>query len=188
MSTRRGAWVFNRVFDNGIPSDLVTTRRVGEFIKSVMPTSVTNNYFENKLNHRFDHRLYGLKPKHRAMAQHPTVNDDLPNRIACGSVIVKPNVKRFTKTGVEFEDGTFEDNIDLVFLGTGYKFGFPFIDKSVIEVKNNLVNLYKYVFPPDLKPSTLAVIGCIQPWGAIMPLSELQCRWATQVFKVIIYH
>ena len=112
------------------------------------------------------------------------VNDDLPNRIACGSVIIKPNIKRFTKTGVEFDNGTFEDNIDIVVMGTGYKFGFPFIDKSVIEVKNNVVDLYKYAFPPDLAQPTLVVIGCIQPWGAIMPIAELQCRWAARVFKV----
>ena len=53
-----------------------------------------------------------------------------------------------------------------------------------IQVKDNAVNLYKYAFPPDLQQPTLAVIGCVQPWGAINPIAELQCRWACQVFKV----
>ena len=44
---------------------------------------------------------------------------------------MKTDVKRFTATGVEFVDGTKEDNIDLVILATGYSFGFPFIDKEV---------------------------------------------------------
>ena len=150
----------------------------------MLPFNATSSLLESKVNGRFNHATYALKPKHRILAQHPTVNDDLPNRIACGSIIVKPNIKRFTKTGIEFEDGTVEENIDLVFLGTGYVFGFPFIDDSIVEVKNNFVNLYKYVFPPDSHPGTLAIIGCIQPLGAIMPLSELQCRWAARVFSV----
>ena len=42
------------------------------------------------------------------------------------------------------------------------------------------MTLYKYVFPPTNKHPTLISIGLIQPWGAIMPLSELQCRWAAR--------
>jgi dimethylaniline monooxygenase (N-oxide forming) len=30
---------------------------------------------------------------------------------------------------------------------------------------------------------TLAVMGLIQPWGAINPITELQARWAIRVFK-----
>lgn len=111
------------------------------------------------------------------------VNDELPNRIACGSVQIKPDIRRFLENGVEFGDGT-EVKADIIVLATGYVFGFPYLDKEVLEVRDNVVNLFKYAFPPDLHPSTLVIIGCIQPWGAIMPLSELQCRWAAQVFKV----
>jgi dimethylaniline monooxygenase (N-oxide forming) len=31
--------------------------------------------------------------------------------------------------------------------------------------------------------STLAVMGLVQPWGAINPITELQARWAIRVFK-----
>ena len=183
-STRRGAWILNRVGDNGIPGDLIFGRRITRQIFGLLPHNTLNNLIEGKLNKKFDHSLYGLKPKHRLTAQHPTISDDLPNRIICGSVKVKPDIKLITKTGVEFEDGTFEDNIDVIILATGYIFGFPFIDKDVIDVQDNQVDLYKYVFPPDLEHPTLAVIGCIQPLGAIMPISEMQCRWATRLWKV----
>ena len=74
-------------------------------------------------------------------------------------------------------------------LATGYRFGFPFIDKSVVDVKENRLPFYKYMFPPDLQHPTLAIIGCIQPLGAVMPISELQCRLATRVFKVrVVLH
>jgi dimethylaniline monooxygenase (N-oxide forming) len=111
------------------------------------------------------------------------VNDDLPNRIASGAVVVKPNVRKITKTGVEFEDGSLVDNIDVIILATGFKFGFPFLEEGIIEVKNNKVDLYKNMFPPELSPPSLAAIGFFQPLGAIMPIAELQCRWATRVFK-----
>ena len=67
-------------------------------------------------------------------------------------VVVKPDIKRFTETGVEFVDGTVEENI-------GYVFGFPFLEEGVIKVEKNKVDLY--VFPPQLNPPTLAVIGCV---------------------------
>ncbi|KAK3602203.1 hypothetical protein CHS0354_004721 [Potamilus streckersoni] len=182
LSTRRGSWVLNRITDNGAPIDMAASNRVVTYITSKTP-NLMNSYLAKLLNKRFDHKRYSLQPKHPPFAQHPMVNDDLPNRIICGSVQVRPNVKKFTETGVYFDDGTFEDNIDVVFLATGYIFGFPFLDKSVIDVKQNRVELYKYMFPPDLEKLTLAVVGCFQPLGAIMPISEMQCRLATKVFK-----
>lgn len=143
----------------------------------------TDEMFAKKLNERFDHAKYSLQPNFPPFSSHPTINDDLPNRIICGSIKIKPNVKKFTKTGVEFEDGAFEDDIDAVILATGYRFGFPFLDKSVIDVINNKVELYKSMFPPDLEKKTLACIGFIQPLGAIMPISEQQCCLFARVVK-----
>ena len=184
MSTRRGAWIINRVGDNGTPQDMLGNRRVIELLRQIIPRSIFLPIMEGKLNQRFDHALYGLKPEHRVDAQHPSVNDELPNRISCGMVVVKPDIKQFTETGVEFVDGTVEEKIDAIILGTGYVFGFPFLEEGVIKVEKNKVDLFKYVFPPQLNPPTLAVIGCVQPWGAINPISEIQCRWATRVFNV----
>ncbi len=183
LSTRRGAWVINRIADNGYPLDILARRRVWELRKNIMGASLLNRLAEHNLNKRFNHADYGIKPKHGPFAQHGTVNDELPNRIACGAIIVKPDIKRLTTNGVEFVDGTVEE-VDAFISATGYVFGFPYIKHPELEVKKNRVDLYKYMFPPSIKPSTLAVIGFIQPLGAIMPIAELQCRWATRVFKV----
>ncbi|GCB77915.1 hypothetical protein scyTo_0016764 [Scyliorhinus torazame] len=118
-------------------------------------------------------------------SQHPTVNDDLPNRIISGAILVKTNVKQFTETAAIFEDGTVED-IDVVVFATGYTFSYPFLDESVVKVNKNHVSLHKYVFPLQLEQPTLAIIGLIQPLGAIMPISELQARWATRVFRGLV--
>ena len=55
---------------------------------------------------------------------------------------------------------------------------------EIVQVDDNQVDMFLYAFPPDIKPSTIAAIGFIQPLGAINPIAELQCRWACQVFKV----
>ncbi|XP_074653875.1 flavin-containing monooxygenase 5-like [Tubulanus polymorphus] len=183
LSTRRGAWIFNRIHDNGIPIDISALRRVVETIKSHLPASVIDWLFEREVNRRFDHEMYRLKPSHRPTEQHPSVNDDVANRIICGAVQIRPNVEEFTETGVKFDDGSRVDDIDAVIYATGYAFGFPYLTKSVLDVKENKVDLFMNTFPPDLEQSTLAVIGCFQPLGSVMPGSELQCRWATHVFK-----
>ncbi|XP_053726656.1 flavin-containing monooxygenase 5-like [Synchiropus splendidus] len=182
LSTRRGAWILNRVGDNGVPLDL-NFNRVLNFARLWLPFGVFCHLAEKRLNQRFDHGLYNLKPSHRVFSQHPTVNDELPNRVLSGTVQVKPNIRRFQGSNVEFDDGTVVEDVDLVVFATGYKFSFPFLASNVVSVANNKASLYKYVFPPELEKSTLAIIGLVQPLGAIMPISEIQARWATRVFK-----
>lgn len=182
LSTRRGTWVLNRVGKHGYPIDMLISSRLTYYLSKICGSTIKNGYLERQMNQRFNHEMFGLKPKHRALSQHPTVNDELPNRIISGLVKVKGNVKEFTETAAIFEDGSREDDIDVVIFATGYTFAFPFLEDSVRVVKNK-VSLYKKVFPPNLEKPTLAIIGLIQPLGAIMPISELQGRWATQVFK-----
>ncbi|XP_048064530.1 flavin-containing monooxygenase 5-like isoform X6 [Megalobrama amblycephala] len=182
LSTRKGSWILNRVGDNGLPSDMMFRNRMRAWINQMLPVGFINNVREKQLNKRFDHKLYGLQPAHRVFSQHPMVNDDLPNRILSGTISVKPNVQEFRGSSVVFEDGTVEDDIDLVVFATGYTFSFPFLSSHVIPVSKNKVSLYKYMYPPALEHPTLAVIGLVQPLGAIMPISEMQARWATRVF------
>ncbi|XP_062919872.1 flavin-containing monooxygenase 5-like isoform X2 [Mobula hypostoma] len=178
LSTRRGTWVINRVAERGYPADMMYNRR---FYNLFFP-SLTTSLIQRMLNNRFDHANYGLQSTHSLYSQHPAVNDDLPNRILSGRVLVKPNVKQLTESAAIFEDGTVED-IDVVIFATGYSFAFPFLNESVIKVNRNHATLYKNVFPPQLEKPTLAIIGLIQALGSIIPVSEMQARWATRVFK-----
>jgi len=136
-----------------------------------------------RANFRFNHRLYGLKPNFRTDAQHVFLNDDLPNRLAQGMITVKRNILRFIGGHViEFTDGTRVEHVDAVVMATGYSFGFPMLtDQTLIPVKENSVNLYKYIYPPDLPHSTLVTIGLFQSIGALMPISEMQCRLVCDV-------
>ncbi|KAH6934859.1 hypothetical protein HPB50_001543 [Hyalomma asiaticum] len=183
LSTRRGAWVAKRVGPNGMPIDIFLVTRLKNYISSILPESVSNDYVENILNSYFNHEVYGLKPKHRYNAQHPTVNDALPNLILSGKVRVKKDIVEFTEDGVLFQGDDKVTVLDDVILATGYQIKFPFLPKDVVSVVDNQVQLYKYVFPPHLQHPTLAVIGLIQPVGAIFPIAELQSRWMAELLS-----
>jgi len=107
-----------------------------------------------------------------------TVNDELPNRIISGTVVVKPNISKFSEEGLCFDDGTSVPKVDVVIFATGYSFSFPELEGGrLINVEENSVLLYKFMYPVELSPhNTLAVIGLIQPIGSIMPISEMQAR------------
>jgi len=67
----------------------------------------------------------------------------------------------------------------------GYSIHFPMIKHDAFRgLSNGEVNLYKFMFAPDLQPPTLAIIGCMIGLGADAPMREMQCRLAAKVFKV----
>lgn len=144
---------------------------------------LASRLLEYLANLRFDHETFHLKPEHCAFGQHPTVNDTLSNRIISGTVIAKNNIKEFTENGVIFEeDDNKETPIDSVVLATGYEISFPFLDKSLVWSTNDKIDLFKSTFQPRLThPHTLAIIGLIQPFGPLIPISEMQCRWFAQL-------
>lgn len=75
-----------------------------------------------------------------------------------------------------FADGTREE-VDVVVYCTGYKISFPFLDAEVLAAPDNQVGLFARVFPlpePGRPVPALAVVGLVQPLGAIMPLAEEQ--------------
>ncbi|XP_006876061.1 PREDICTED: dimethylaniline monooxygenase [N-oxide-forming] 5-like [Chrysochloris asiatica] len=181
LSTRRGAWIWNRVWDNGMPMDTSLFTRLNSVLIKVYPTFLINRWAEKKLNTRFNHNIYGLQPRHRFLSHQATFSDDLPNHIISGRVLVKPNVREFTETSAIFEDGT-EEDVDVIIFATGYTLSFPFLENDS-TIMDNHHSMFKFVFPPQLEKPTLAFIGILQPVGATIPTSELQSRWAVRVFK-----
>lgn len=181
LSTRKGAWVIGRMFGRGIPVDLIILSRFKRLLLGLIPRSVANWAAERSLNSHCDHRFYGLQPAHRFFDRRPIVNEDLLGRILQGRVVVKPNLKAFTSTGVMFEDGTMEENIDAVVFCTGFKDSFPFLAPSLLDGPTGQLQLYKRLFPVSLSPPTLAVMGLFQAAGPIMTVVEMQARWAVKV-------
>uniref|UniRef100_A0A5F8A6E0 Flavin-containing monooxygenase n=1 Tax=Macaca mulatta TaxID=9544 RepID=A0A5F8A6E0_MACMU len=117
-----------------------------------------------------------------SLRKEPVFNDELPSRILCGLVSIKPSVKEFTETSAVFEDGTMFEAIDSVIFATGYDYSYPFLDETIIKSRNNEVTLFKGIFPPLMEKPTLAVIGLVQSLGAAIPTADLQALWAAKVF------
>ncbi|KAK6189090.1 hypothetical protein SNE40_005133 [Patella caerulea] len=177
-STRRGAWVISRTGLWGIPADLLANNR---FVFS-LPRNILQWLVEKTANLRIDHKQYGLEPKHGALGAHPTINDELPFQMLNGKIRIKPNIVQFTEDGIMFEDGSFE-KVDALILATGYDYQVKFVDEKVLKIENNRVDLFQYVFPPDLKHATFGMIGLVQSIGAVMPVAEIQARWFIQLLK-----
>ncbi|TNN45774.1 Dimethylaniline monooxygenase [N-oxide-forming] 5 [Liparis tanakae] len=162
LSTRQGSLVVGRMCSNGLPLDMVHISRLNNVLTGLLPKSFVNGTAERGLNSRFDHRLYGLKPKHRVFDQKLLINDDLPSRILQGALVMKPNVKVFTTSGVVFEDGTVEENIDTVVFCTGYIMNFPFLPPALSEGPHKELTLYKSVGGLSLLPQKKNMLEVIE--------------------------
>lgn len=183
LSTRQGSWVIGRMSNNGLPLDMTHITRFKTILLQLLPKTLLNWAAERTVNQRYDHSLYGMKPSHRIMDRKPLINDELPDRILQGALAMKPNLTGFKGSGVVFEDGTVEENIDAVVFCTGYKGTFPFLPSALSEGPHGELTLYKRAFPPSLQHPTLAIMGLFQAKGPIMTLVEMQARWAVKVFS-----
>ncbi|XP_060773531.1 dimethylaniline monooxygenase [N-oxide-forming] 4-like isoform X2 [Neoarius graeffei] len=182
LSMREGTWVVGRMSTGGLPMDMNVLTRMNTLLLQVLPRDLLNWAVERFFNQKYNHRLYGLQPSHRILDQQPIVNDDLPGRIIQGAVQLKPNVREFRGSTVVFENEAIEDGIDAVVFCTGYKPSFPFLVFSKDNDPMGEVSLYKRVFPLFLERPTLAFIGLNTASGPLMPIMEMQARWATRVF------
>ncbi|NWQ98363.1 FMO1 monooxygenase, partial [Burhinus bistriatus] len=181
VCTGRGAWVLSRVFDHGYPWDMVFNTRLMSLIRNSLPGPLSRALINYRVNQWFKHENYGLQPEKRYFL--PVLNDDLPSYILTGRITIKPGVKEFKDKSVLFHNCSEEEPIDIVVFCTGYNVSFPFLEEAVVKVENKHASLYKYVFPTHLQRPTLAILGLIKPLGAIMPVTEMQARWVTRVFK-----
>lgn len=93
------------------------------------------------------------------------------------NVTYKGEVKRFTKIGAEFVDGT-EETFTVVFYATGYTFTFPFLaNDSGIMIDDNFVHpLYKHIF--NIEHPTMAFIGIPSGLLPTFPTIESQVIFA----------
>jgi dimethylaniline monooxygenase (N-oxide forming) len=124
---------------------------------------------------------YGFpKPDHRIGHAHPTVSDEIHDRLAAGSVFAKPNIRELRGDSVLFEDGS-EERVDTIIYCTGYKVTFPFFDEDFISAPDNDLPLYARTFHPDAEG--VYFLGLTQPLGAIMPIAERQGVWIAKLLR-----
>lgn len=176
VSTRRSAWIMPKYF-MGYPIDQVSafiartlrlsTRRTRSIVRR-LAYLVTG-----------DQSRFGIpKPRHEIWREHATLSQEFIPYCGHGWIRVKPNVRQLQGDRVLFEDGSREP-VDVIIQATGYKTSFPFLDRSLFEVSDGKVELYRRMLPPALPG--LCLLGLVQPVGPTIPLVEVQARWLASV-------
>ncbi|XP_071821395.1 flavin-containing monooxygenase 1-like [Apostichopus japonicus] len=183
LSVRHGFWVFPRRTYGGMPYDAFLQRRV---TMSIVPTWLLRYVFQLFLEIGIDHQATGIKPERRLFEENFAVNDLIFTQITCGKIRIRPGIKRFLTNGVEFEDGTRLEGLDVVVFGTGYNVKTPYIDDSLVSDDIQTRNLYKYAIPINLPHPTIACIGLFPTDSGFTPVGEQQSRWAVRIFKGLI--
>lgn len=108
------------------------------------------------------------------------LSDNLREAIAAGTVLTKPGIERLDNGAIHFVDGT-RAEVDAIIVATGYTLRFPFLSEATISAPPAGLGLYRLVVHPDYP--TLFFIGMARASGPILPLGEMQARWATQVLR-----
>ena len=124
---------------------------------------------------------YGFpQPDHKVGHAHPTVSDEIHDRLEVGAVIAKPNIRELRGDRVLFEDGS-EVAADVILYCTGYRVSFPFFDPGFIAAPDNDLPLYLRTFHPEIEG--VYFLGLAQPLGAIMPMAEQQAKWVAALLR-----
>lgn len=183
LSVRHGMLVFNRVGPNGYPIDYIMLRRYLLAFLDILPIQFCSWYIQTfYMDTKFDSNFYYVQPKYHVLAKDPVLNDAIPSKLLAGSVLQKGSAKHFTENGVLFDGDDNITEIDAVIMATGYKWAFSFLEDGLLQTEDGRINLYKCMYPSQLTHSSLVFIGFINPFGPGIPIGELQCRYAAQIF------
>ena len=173
LSTRRGAHILPRRL-LGRPLDQIETMVPGP-LRPALGGRLTG------LALRAGHGLgripkpqqFGLPaPDHPPSAEHPTVSDEIFERIAAGAIVAKPNVAELAGGEIRFQDGASE-RADLLIYATGYRVSFPFLEPELTSAAAD--RLFHRIFHPVIR--SLFFIGLVQPIGPTIRLVEAQSKW-----------
>lgn len=176
ISTRSGAYIIPK-YILGVPTD--------QFAHPVMfKLPFPLQRFFAKLGLLLsvgNQKKYGVPiPKRPMLSEHPTISQDLLSYSGHGKISFKPNIKELQGSSIHFDDNSTEEFDEIIYC-TGYNITFPFFKNDFLKFENNNLQLYKRVLHPQ--HPNLFFIGLVQPLGAIMPLAEIQAKWACKILK-----
>jgi cation diffusion facilitator CzcD-associated flavoprotein CzcO len=156
MSLRSGYWFFPK-YIFGRPAD---TLNEGKALPAFLKTRIDGKVIRFLTGDPA--RLGFPEPEGRIYETHPVMNTQVLYHAGHGDIHIRKNIKRFTKTGVEFVDGSTGD-YDMVMLATGYKLHYPFVDPEYLNWKGNSPDLYLNIFTPKYR--NLFVLGMVEATG-----------------------
>ncbi len=105
---------------------------------------------------------------------HATSNANIVNHIRYQRVTVKHGIEAVEGRTIKFSDGTAEE-FDTLIAATGYLLELPFLKPDVVAVKDNSLDLYMRIVPPDWRG--LYFLGFFNSDSALNWIVEGQIRW-----------
>ena len=185
LSQRSGVWVIPKIFGS-IPQDkfmrhpMAKPSLMEKFKRKFIPRSI-RVYLNDKLVETLVKLIVGMPqrvglkpPKEPFHMRHPTVSQEIQNRLVHGDITPKGNITKLLGDEVLFEDGSIE-KVDAIIYATGYNISFPFFDQDFLAAENNSIPLFQRIFNPAI--DNLAFIALVQPVCAMMPIAELQSNF-----------
>lgn len=124
---------------------------------------------------------YGFRPLKTRV--HTTSNAVFVHHVAYSRILVKHEIDKIEGKRIFFSDGTSEE-FDVLIGATGYSIDLPFLDPALVAPRNNTLELYLRMVPPDLPG--LYFVGFLQPSTSLPLTFEHQMRWIVGVEKGLI--
>lgn len=108
---------------------------------------------------------------------HATSNANIVNHIRYQRVIVKQGIERIDGRRIVFSDGSAEE-FDTLIAATGYLIDIDFMDRKVIEPRDNALDLYMRMVPPGWRG--IYFLGFLNSDSALNWIAEGQSRWVRE--------
>ncbi|KAK2735802.1 hypothetical protein FQN55_001984 [Onygenales sp. PD_40] len=181
MVTRRGGWIIPR-FVLGQAVEAYDNR----ITETLLPARFSQWCQAKILNLAQGEHPEAIKPEHKLFEANPTVHSLIVEHIRTDRIKAhRAGVERFTETSLVLTNGT-ALNVDVVICCTGYHIDFPYLPAETWHVQNNPIlkssntmDLYQLVASPRF--SNIFFIGFIELPGPLIPVAEVQARWATGI-------
>lgn len=122
----------------------------------------------------FHGRMTDLGFKPLAKRAHSLSNAVLVQHITYRRIEVKTGIKLIAGKMITFDDGSSEE-FDVIIASTGYLYDIPFLSQDVVSTKDNRIELYKRIVPPDWRG--LYMIGFLNTTTSLPNAFEHQMRW-----------
>ncbi|RYH09241.1 hypothetical protein EON65_40320 [archaeon] len=131
------------------------------------------------MNGEYGHGQEAWKPVGPCYGNFGNKADLMHHAVQEGSVIAKRDISHCDGRTVYYDDGTCQEDVDVLLLCTGYRLGFPFLPEEFRPKK--IRGLYKNIFHPE--DPTLAFVGFSRPTqGSIPQLAELVSLFVSRAF------
>ncbi len=105
---------------------------------------------------------------------HATSNANIVNHIHYRRVVVKNGIERIDGKMLHFVDGSAEE-FDTLIAATGYEIDLDFVPKEILAIKDNGLDLYMRLVPPDWRG--LYFLAFFNSDTALNWICEGQTRW-----------